>query len=308
MTYRSLLIVCLAMLGLAVASWGQADGKIAFTSWREGAGDVWIMNADGSDPVNLTQGRHGHCVHLAWSPDGTKIAYLAYSDHPDSAWVDYSVGDIWVMDADGGNPQQVAYLTDTRFHELFWAEDGSSIYYYFRSRYELFVVPLDGSGPSLMDWREAAVIVRHFLDNEDRSPDGIKGVSVVLQDDEGNAYLRLVIYASPEGPKSADQVKDFREILLHDLPYQHAELEPGWYRVSHATWSPDSMKIAFYADSEQGYREVWVIDIDGSNLVSLTNGLGGDNPAWQPVSPFAATSVEVQSWGRIKALLSTGSR
>ena len=33
MNYRSLLIVCLATLGLAVASWGQADGKIAFTSF-----------------------------------------------------------------------------------------------------------------------------------------------------------------------------------------------------------------------------------------------------------------------------------
>ena len=53
MTYRSLLLVCLATLGLAVAGWGQADGKIAFTSWREGAGDVWIMNGDGSDPRQL---------------------------------------------------------------------------------------------------------------------------------------------------------------------------------------------------------------------------------------------------------------
>ena len=56
MNCRSMLIVCLATLGLVVASRGQADGKIAFTSWREGAGDVWIMNADGSDLVNLTQG------------------------------------------------------------------------------------------------------------------------------------------------------------------------------------------------------------------------------------------------------------
>ena len=84
MSYRFLLIACLATLGLAVAGWGQADGKIAFTSWREGAGDVWIMNADGSDPVNLTQGRHGHCVSPAWSPDGTKIAYLAFSKDPAS--------------------------------------------------------------------------------------------------------------------------------------------------------------------------------------------------------------------------------
>ena len=67
------------------------------------------------------------------------------------------------------------------------------------------------------------------------------------------------------------------------------------------------MRIAFSADNEQGYEEVWVVDIDGSNLVNLTNGLGGDYPAWQPVVPAAtATSVESQSWGRIKSLLSTG--
>ena len=309
MAYRSLLIACLATLGIAVAGWGQADGKIAFTSWREGFGDVWIMNADGSDPVNLTQGRHAHCVRLSWSPDGTKIAYLAFSADPDSAWADYSVAYMWVMDADGGNPQQIAHLTDTRFQEFFWAEDGSSIYYYVQSRSELFVVPLDGSGSSLMDWRDAAGIVRPFLDNRGRSPDGTKQADVVLRDDEGNAYLRLVIYASPDGPPSSDQIEDFKEILLPDLPYQQAELEPGHYLVSQFTWSPDSTRIAFYADSEQGYREVWVIDIDGSNLVNLTDGLGGDYPAWQPVFPSAtATSVEAQSWGRIKALLSTGIR
>ena len=306
MNYRFLLIACLATLGLAVASWGQTDGKIAFLSSHEGRSEVWIMNADGSVPVNLTPGRHLQCVSPAWSPDGTKIAYLAFDDFFESdgvLWVDYSQGAIWVMDADGGNPQQVGYLIDPGSEhgseEIFWAEDGSRIYYSRRWSNELFVVPLDGSGSSPVDWKEGAGIARRFRDN--RSPDGTKQAEVVLQDDEGNAYLRLVSYASSEGPK---QIEDFSEILLPDLPYQQAELEPGWERVVLApTWSPDSMRIAFSAASEQGDDEIWVVDIDGSNLVNLTNGLGGDYPAWQPVSPSAtATSVEVQSWGRIKSL------
>ena len=321
MNYRSLLIVCLATLGLAVAGWGQADGKIAFTSWREGHDDVWIMNADGSAPVNLTQGRHGQCVSLTWSPDGTKIAYLAFAfrDEPDSdgaIWVDYSVADIWVMDADGGNSQQVGSLTPGN-EMLFWAEDGSSIYYYLRDPQQLFAVALDGSGSSPISRTDGTGIVRRFFDNRDRSPDGTKRATVVLQDPEGNAYLRLTSYAPrrlaglagyppTEEPQPADQIADFSEILLPDLPSQQAELEPGGSRAAHsATWSPDSMRIAFSAKSEQGYTEVWVVGIDGSNLVNLTDGLGGDYPAWQPVSPSAAaTSVESQSWGRIKSLLS----
>ena len=315
MNYRSLLIVCLATLGLAVASWGQADGKIAFTSFREGFGDVWIMNADGSAPVNLTQGRHAHCVSLSWSPDGTKIAYLAFSKDSASVRVDYSIGDVWVMDADGGNSQQMGSLTNPRSDDLVWAEDGSLIYFikYLTGRYEVFVVALDGSGSSLMDWREAAWIVKGSLDNRGLSPDGTKLADVVLQDSEGDAYLYLAIFAPGEVPQPSEQIEnllnriDFRVIPLPDLPYQQAELESGQFRPATPgpTWSPDSMKIAFSADNEQGDQEVWVVDIDGSNLVNLTNGLGGDYPAWQPVSPsVTATSVESQSWGRIKALLS----
>ena len=120
MNYRALLIVCLATLGLAVAGWGQADGKIAFISHRGGYDDVWIMNADGSDPVNLTQGRY--CASPVWSPDGTKIAYIDVDD--DEAWP-YG-GEIWLMDADGSNPQQV---TDDSVEKLrlWWSEDG--LYY-----------------------------------------------------------------------------------------------------------------------------------------------------------------------------------
>ena len=98
------------------------------------------------------------------------------------------------------------------------------------------------------------------------------------------------------------KIEDFWDILLPDLPYQ---LEPNWRPP---TWSPDGMRVAFSAASGQGYEDVWVVDIDGSNLVNQTNGLGGEYPVWQPVSPSAATSVEAQSWGRIKALLSPGTR
>ena len=96
-------------------------------------------------------------------------------------------------------------------------------------------------------------------------------------------------------------VMNYRSILIVCLATLGLAVA-GWGQA-------DGMKIAFSARNEQGDEEVWVVDIDGSNLVNLTDGLGGDYPAWQPVVPSAtATSVEAQSWGRIKALLSTGPR
>ena len=205
------------------------------------------------------------------------------------------------------NSQQVGSLTPGN-EVLFWAEDGSSrIYHYLRDPQQLFAVALDGSGSSPISRTDGTGIVTAGSSIiRGLSPDGTKRATVVLQDDEGNAYLRLAGYApmrlaglvgcTPiEGPQPSDHIEGFWDVPLPDLPYQQAELEPGWSRVAPSTWSPDSMRIAFYAANEQGYREVWVVDIDGSNLVNLTNGLAtGDFPAWQPVVP-SATADERRS-------------
>ena len=302
MNYRSLLIACLATLGLAVAGWGQAAGKIAFTSLREGYFDVWIMNGDGSDPVNLTQGRH--CASPAWSPDGTKIAYIGdiLNFDQDTGEVQFG-GEIWLMDADGGNPQQ---LTDDSVHKtsLWWSEDGRSIYYTVPERddrwvsHDVFVMALDGSGSSPVDWREP-LLDQAFT----RSPDGTKLANVVLADEEGNAHLYVRDVSEYQRTYISQIQIDLWGTPLPDLPQQD---KSGFLLTSQLTWSPDSMRIAFEAFTspivEDRHSEIWAVDIDGSNLVNLTNGLGGFAPAWQPVVPAAATSVEFQSWGQIKAL------
>ena len=302
MNYRSILIVCLATLGLAVAGWGQADGKIAFISYREGYFDVWIMNADGSDPVNLTNGRH--CASPAWSPDGAKIAYIGdiLDDDP------YG-GEIWLMDADGGNPQQV---TDDSIEKLrlSWSVDGNRIYYDGwtgdpQDSADTFVMALDGSGSSPVDWREAPHLrYRHF---GTPSPDGTKYAEVWLRkegDEEG--LVRLVI-------DDAIETENERPIIpLPDVPgldlcgtdqSDHECVSRNATYMADLTWSPNSMRVAFSTWLDGGL--IWAVDIDGDNLVELTNGLGGREPSWQLTIP-TATSIEARSWGRIKSPLSIG--
>ncbi len=316
MTYRHLLIICLATLGLAGAGWGQADGKIAFLSHREGYNDVWIMNADGSDPVNLTQGQY--CSSPIWSPDGTKIAYL-------DVGADYSGRDIWVIDADGRNRKQltgdIESIGPNSADDLFWSEDGQNIYYFVWGRSELFAVAPDGSRSSLVEWRsvewrEAALIIRRFWDHRYLSPDGAKRAHIgVLHGDEKDEALFIMIYGDGE-----DRVEAIRlsgqpvEIFFRDVG-------DSWASAGFPlTWAPNGTRVAFTSytiinstgTSFSFYPstgEIWAVDINGSNLVNLTNGLGGDYPVWQPVSPSTTeTSVEAQSWGRIKSLLATGPR
>ena len=299
MSYRFLLITCLATLGLAAAGWGQADGKIAFISNREGHQDVWIMNADGSDPVNLTQGRD--CASPAWSPDGAKIAYIG--DIFDDG--QYG-GEIWLMDADGGNPQQ---LTDDSIDRirLSWSEDGTSIYYDVLGAprddgdgysIDSFVMALDGSGSVPVDSRAA----RHYS----RSPDGTKEAFISLREKgHEDSIVRLYISDAREDEHSPSVIPLLGIPQPATCGDSSADSQPhgcvsdnNWGTAP--TWSPNSMRMAFGSLT----RLIWAVDIDGGNLVELTNGLGGRNPAWQPVVPSAAaTSVESQSWGQVKSLL-----
>ena len=84
----------LLIMGLGPA-WSPDGKKIAFVSWRESNhdmnDDIYVMNADGTNAVNLTN-HEAQDFDPAWSPDGTKIAFV--SDRGGNY-------DIYVMNADG---------------------------------------------------------------------------------------------------------------------------------------------------------------------------------------------------------------
>jgi Tol biopolymer transport system component/imidazolonepropionase-like amidohydrolase len=75
------------------------DGrKIAFVSDRSGAENLWIMDADGANPVQVSDERE-HLLHNpAWSPDGDYVAarkaYLSRRSIP--------AGSIWMYHRGGG--------------------------------------------------------------------------------------------------------------------------------------------------------------------------------------------------------------
>ncbi|MPZ21044.1 MAG: protein kinase [Luteitalea sp.] len=75
-------------------------GRIAFESGRSGeVEEIWLANADGSNPVQLTRGPGSWQGSPSWSPDGRQIAF-------DSRGTD-GFSDIWTIDVDGGGPRRV---------------------------------------------------------------------------------------------------------------------------------------------------------------------------------------------------------
>jgi TolB protein len=58
----------------AFPSWSPDGSRIAWTTQRGGAFEIWVMRRDGTGAHRLTSGRADS--HPAWSPDGGAIAYV----------------------------------------------------------------------------------------------------------------------------------------------------------------------------------------------------------------------------------------
>src|SRR5690242_18076290 len=81
-TVAAMLLGVLGLVAPAHAAFPGANGRIAFSSY----GQVYTINADGTGGTVLASGRDP-----AWSPDGTKLAYVNPAGH------------LAVMNADGSS-------------------------------------------------------------------------------------------------------------------------------------------------------------------------------------------------------------
>ena len=72
--------------------------KIIFGTYRDGNRELYLMNLDGSEPVNITNHRADD-ISGAGSPTGAQILFTSDRDRGES-W------DLYLMDADGGNETQ----------------------------------------------------------------------------------------------------------------------------------------------------------------------------------------------------------
>jgi len=80
-------------------NWSPDSSRIAFTRWMGTDVDIWLMNADGSRPMNITHSTSDNEGDPVWSRDGRKIAF---SNQPIPGGLN-----IWMMNADGTGRTQI---------------------------------------------------------------------------------------------------------------------------------------------------------------------------------------------------------
>ncbi len=94
--------------------------KILFETKRDGNWEIYHMNADGSNPVNLTRTKDVDELYPKASPDGKKISFCS-----DEIFGDAKVRNLYVMNADGSKRVKIA----DNAREPCWSGDGNRIAY-----------------------------------------------------------------------------------------------------------------------------------------------------------------------------------
>jgi Tol biopolymer transport system component len=96
------------------------DGRrVAFTSNRSGSFELWVCDADGKNPAQLTAFGGPNVRAPSWSPDGRFIAFDLRGA---------GSSDVYVVGADGGNPRRLT-MDPSGDSTPSWSNDGRWIYF-----------------------------------------------------------------------------------------------------------------------------------------------------------------------------------
>ena len=123
-------------------SWSPDGNKIAYSSYQSGNMDLWIMDADGANKMQIVN-HPGYDTEAAWSPDGTKILFRRWAENGMSLMLyDVETSEIEEIDLPGQQRMPA------------WSPDGRWIAFVSHpeldDRPEIYIARPDGSELRLM--------------------------------------------------------------------------------------------------------------------------------------------------------------
>ena len=246
--FLSLMLFCLAIH----SGWAKAptSPKIVFASAREDNREIYMMNPDGSEQINITRNK-ALDTSPVWSPTGEQILFVSNRD---------GVRDLFLMDADGANVRRVFGKQAERQNPT-WSPDGTQIAYWRPElgNHVMYIAPIDGTKETKLGSGSVAVW----------SPDGTTLAYV-----QGPPNLRHIWFYDLKTHK--------RKIFFP------RNGNPSWVRPP--DWCHEVDKIAFSwlhrvpLGANRDTETVYIINSDGTGLqqVAPEAGAPSTSPFWSP--------------------------
>ncbi len=302
------------------------DGKrIAYTisEWdrkdNRRVSHIWLVSAEGGPSTKLTNGDKGE-TSPEWSPDGSRIAFLADRDKGVQ---------VWLISVDGGEAEKLT-SEENNVQSFRWSPDGKSVAFITRDtpgdkadrekrrkeRFDAIVVDSDFSYSHLwainVETKEKKRLTEgsFTVTNPKWSPDSA-AIAFVMS--------KSGAQESPFIDISEDRNTDLYIISADGGALRRLTTNPG--PDSNPQWSPDGKWIAYTANPDQ---KSWAAKID-LFLIALTGGAprnltqdfhesvsgagpGGLNLAWAPDSKTLYFSSAVGTYTHIFSVPAEGGK
>ena len=268
-----------------------SSGRLVFHSDPGGADDLYLMDGDGSNLVQLTHGMETS-VPPVWSPDGERIAFVCCLPARDS---------IYVVGADSSFPVQVAQAVG-EVGTPSWSPDSLRLAFSSFADDTVQIVGADGSGRFV--WMNDGT-------DPSWSPDGLR-VAFLSQRDgdleifaaslDGSNLRQLTRNGAPDyEPAWSPDGSRILFVSERDGKPEVYVMRPDGSRQLNLSrspnpddfpvWSPDGTRVAYEsfengADPHtigSGNAEIYVVNVDGSGRRNLLMNPSWDgDPAWSP--------------------------
>src|SRR6185312_1724089 len=113
--------------------------RLAFASTRSGSEEIWVSDADGSNPMQVTSMGGPQCANPRWSPDGRMILFNSRRE---------GSADLYLLRPDTGELRRISNDPGEEV-EPRWSRDGRTIYFGSNrtGRLEVWKMPATG-GPA----------------------------------------------------------------------------------------------------------------------------------------------------------------
>ncbi|MDB6073272.1 MAG: putative protease, partial [Verrucomicrobiaceae bacterium] len=278
--------------------WWQ--GRVYFTSDRDGVMNIWSMKPDGTDVKQ-------HTHHKDMDVKGPSL---------DAGRIAYQLGaDVWLHDIASGKEAvvKIALASDFDQEREHWIKkpmeyltsahlSPSGDKLVLTTRGEVFIAPVD-TGRMVELPRKTDVRYRNavFL------PDG---KNVVVQSDESGEsefwkmqanglganqrlstdgkVFRFAHHPSPDGKWLAWADK-LQKLWVMNVATKETKIvrESTTDEISDFSWSPDSQWLAFVEEGTNTYAQIKLYRLsDGSTTVATSDRFNSHNPAWSPDGKF----------------------